>query len=379
MRNSNAQPLIAEVLTHIESGGSWQTAPHNTPAAHYADRAHLASELATLFRGPQVVALSPDLPGPNTFVTRDQYDVALLLTRDDHGQVHASANVCTHRGAQLTADGRGEGRRHTCPYHAWTFDSKGTLVGLPDAGAFPDVCPNSEGLVSLPVVERNGLIWCDPRPGTTELDEKRIDLGEFEEDIADYGVDGHRHWRTHRFELAMNWKLVIDTFLEPYHFAALHKETVGPYFIPNLCVAHRCGHHVREVLPRRTFAELATQTPEQWDLVPHTAMVYVLFPNTVFVMQIDHIETWRVTPDRHDPARCVVDLDFYIPDEPATESSERHWENNWKLTLDTVIGEDFAAMEHAQRGLSSGVIDHLRLGANEPALAMFHQSLAEAL
>ena len=382
MRNSNAQPLVAEVLRCLDEGGSWRTSPHETPASHYTDRAHLQLELDTLFRGPQVVALSPDLPGPNTFVTRDQYDVPLLLTRDAHGQVHAAANVCTHRGAQVVAPGRGQARRHTCPYHAWTYDSATTLVGVPDAGAFPDVCPGSEGLAPVPVVERDGVIWADPRPGAPAFDAaalERTDMAAFADDIVDYDIAGHRYWRTHRFDLAMNWKLVIDTFLEPYHFAALHKQTVGPYFVANLCVAHRSGPHVREVLPRKTFAEMAGQDPTDWNLVPHTAMVYVMFPNTVFVMQIDHIETWRVTPDRDDPGRCIVDLDFYIPDQPATESSERHWEKNWQLTIDTVIGEDFAAMESAQRGMASGAIDKLRLGANEPALGLFHQALADAI
>ena len=96
-------------------------------------------------------------------------------------------------------------------------------------------------------------------------------------------------------------------------------------------------------------------------------------------MQIDHIETWRVQPHPTDPGRSVCDLDFYVPDEPIAESSERHWELNWKLTIDTVEQEDFAAMAGVQRGLASGAIDQLRFGANEPAVTYFHQSLAEAL
>ena len=177
----------------------------------------------------------------------------------------------------------------------------------------------------------------------------------------------------------MNWKLVIDTFLEPYHFASLHRNTVGPFFVSNLCHAERFGHHVREVLPRQTLIDLIDTPPEVWRLEPHSALVYVLFPNTVFVMQIDHIETWRVTPDPHDPSKSTCDLDFYIPKLPETASESAHWERNWQLTIDTVIDEDFAAMARVQRGFASNAASVIHIGSNEPALGMFHTSLAEAL
>jgi hypothetical protein len=149
--------------------------------------------------------------------------------------------------------------------------------------------------------------------------------------------------------------------------------------VPNLCLADRDGFHVREVLPRRTISELADTDPSTWDIARHAALVYVLFPNTVFVMQMDHIETWRVQPHDTDPSRSVCVLDFYIPDEPASERSEQHWERNWRLTIDTVIDEDFRVMAGVQRGLSSGALDALRVGANEPALRMYHAALVEAL
>ncbi len=68
-----------------------------------------------------------------------------------------------------------------------------------------------------------------------------------------------------------------------------------------------------------------------------------------------------------------------MPDVPPTESSERHWEKNWRLTIDTVIEEDFAAMAGVQRGLASGAIDEIRVGANEPALGLFHAALHDAM
>jgi nitrite reductase/ring-hydroxylating ferredoxin subunit len=381
MRNDVAQPIVRILLEHLAEQRPWTIPSSTVPARNYADAAHLAVEREALFtRLPQVVALSPDLPQPGSTLTRDTLGFPVVLTRDDAGAVHAFANVCAHRGAQVVVDGRDCQRRLTCPYHAWTYGLDGTLVGLPDRGSFPDVRVPGSGLQRLPVHEEHGVIWLVPVIGADLADvETDPGLGAIADDIDSFDIPAHQYWRSHRFELSMNWKLVIDTFLEPYHFSSLHRNTVGPIFVANLCYADRSGRHVREVLPRKTIVELAEQPPDTWDLVPESALVYVLFPNTVLVMQIDHIETWRVVPDPTDPARSICDLDFYIPTGPMTESATRHWERNWQLTIDTVITEDFAAMAGVQRGLVSGAIDSIRIGANEPALGLFHAALGEAL
>lgn len=376
MRNLTCQPLIRTLLEHHAAGQAWRTEPTTIAADRYTSPAHLGAEKSALFRGPQVVALSADLPTAGSTLVRDHLGVPTVLTRDDAGRVHALINVCAHRAAQVVTDERACTRRLTCPYHAWTYDLGGRLVGLPDRVSFPDVEVPGPGLRPLPVLEEHGLVWVTPMPGAAL---PQAALGAFAEDFDSYDVSSHRHWRSHRFDLALNWKLVIDTFLEPYHFSSLHRNTVAPYFLANLCLADRSGSHVREVLPRPSLPALADQPPDTWDLVAHSVILYVLFPNTVFVKFDDHIETWRVHPDAVDPGRSVCDLDFYVPDVPATPSSEGHWERNWKLTIDTVEEEDFAAMAGVQRGLASGTVDHLRVGANEPALGLFHAALDECL
>jgi phenylpropionate dioxygenase-like ring-hydroxylating dioxygenase large terminal subunit len=178
-------------------------------------------------------------------------------------------------------------------------------------------------------------------------------------------------------ELDFNWKLVIDTFLEPYHFSSLHWRSIGPFILSNLCMAESFGPHVWEALPRRSMLELREQPQESWKLFPHCIVVHVLFPNTVLIMLLDHIETWRIYPRGSDPARSVCYLDYYIP--PDDTKSEEYWEKNWAQTVGTVMSEDFPAMAGIQRGLSTGVNTHLTVGSNEPALAMFERAVADHL
>lgn len=378
MRNSVCQPIVRELFDHLDRGESYKTERVDVPARDYWDPTALAAEQRRLFSGmPQAVAISADLPGPGSYLTRDLFSVPLVVIRGEDGTVGAFANVCSHRGSQVVPDGRGKGRRFACPYHGWTYDTGGDLVAVPDSASFPDVCVPGQGMPPLPAVEENGVVWVYPPGALATMPTDR--LGAIADDFDNFGIDAYRYWRSHRFELDLNWKLVIDTFLEGYHFSSLHRDTVAKFFLPNIGVAERFGHNVRAVLPRKSLLELRDQAPEDWDVVPHSAMVYLLFPSTVLVMQIDHIETWRVVPDPNDPTKSTAELDFFVPDEPPTDETELHWEKNWKVTIDTVINEDFAAMASVQRGASSGMIDTLRIGANEPGLGFFHQAYADVM
>jgi hypothetical protein len=133
------------------------------------------------------------------------------------------------------------------------------------------------------------------------------------------------------------------------------------------------------VYPRRSIDTLKEKPRAQWDLIPHCAIVYVLFPNTVLVVQIDHIEIWRSFPDTTDPGKCRVLLDFYIPEPASTEKAQRHWDANMDLTVKTVLEEDFPANAGAQAGYRADNAPDLVFGRNEPALVHFESMIARSI
>ena len=63
----------------------------------------------------------------------------MLLTRGADGEVRAFVNQCSHRGAIVVPDGIGTARRFACPYHNWTYDTKGDLVGVTDREYFGEL------------------------------------------------------------------------------------------------------------------------------------------------------------------------------------------------------------------------------------------------
>ena len=381
MEHSVQVALAAALLAHIDEGTTdyGESVFHN-PVENYTSPDRLHSELALFRNEPLFMGLSCLIPNPGDYFTEDDGAAPVLVARGEDAVVRAFLNVCRHRGSRVAEGcGASEGR-FVCPYHGWTYDLSGNLAGIPDARSFPGVAPAEHGLVQLPCTEQDGMIWVSAAPAEDKTSiNVHAHLAGLGSELAHYEPGRYHHYETRVMHQKMNWKLAIDTFLEPYHFSVLHRTTVGPIFVPNVCLFHPFGRHLRETLPRRSIESLKTEPEAEWDLVRHTAIVYVLFPNTVFVMQADHIETWRVYPVRNRVDEAKVILDFYIPEPAETEKARRHWDRNMDLTVRTVLEEDFPASEGMQRGFLSGAQNHLVFGRNEPALAYFERSVTEAV
>jgi nitrite reductase/ring-hydroxylating ferredoxin subunit len=379
MDHATQVKLTKEIFGHIDAKTTCQLDDLvSNPVSAFASAERLIREQEIMFREyGLVMGMSCHLAEPGDYMTDDFSGVPILVVRAKDGTVRAFMNVCAHRGAKVV-DGCGRSRgAFACPYHGWTYDHQGKLVGVPDPGSFDGLDMSEHGLRELPAVEKYGLIWVRPsRGGPLDVDDQ---LNGLAPELATYGLQDYHHYETRILKHKMNWKIAIDTFLEPYHFAALHATTVGPIFFPNLCLFEPYGNNLREVLPRRSIQKMRDQPEADWDLVRHTAIVYILFPNTVLVMGPDHAEIWRVYPRHNRVDECVMYLEFYIPEPATTDSARGHWDRNLDLTVRTVVEEDFPIGEGIQAGIGSGALDKVIYGRNEPALAHFQRSITAAL
>jgi nitrite reductase/ring-hydroxylating ferredoxin subunit len=379
MEHATQVALSKRIFAHLDARTTDYAASvgHNDIAAFTCLDRH-AREWEHLFLGqPQYLGLSCRIREAGDYFTNDDLGVPILVTRGQDGQARAFLNVCRHRGARLAEGCGNAGRRVSCPYHAWTYDTAGKLVGIPDRQSFDDIDPAQHSLRALPLAERHGLIYVAPRPGAP-LDLDPVFDG-LDQEFASYRFDRYHHYDTRVTRWKMNWKIAIDTFLEPYHFPVLHKTTVGPLLFPNLCVVDTFGRNLREVFPRRGIVEMRARPERDWDLIEQSAIVYVLFPNIVIVAQIDHYEIWRIYPARGRVDEVVVYLEFYIPEPATSDKAVEHWRKNLDLVLRTVETEDFPTGEGIQSGFASGAQDKVVYGRNEPALQFFEKVVAEAV
>jgi choline monooxygenase len=371
--------LARRLLDHIEHGTTdMADAVVEVPAEVYTSRARLDAELEVLFRGhPLVLCLSGALPGPGSFRTVDLCGTPVLLTRDGEGRVHAMANACRHRGVRVV-DGSGEARRFTCPFHAWTYDIQGHLVGVPVASAFEGMCREDKGLVELPVAEGYGLVVGRLRPGDpVDVDEYLgPDLvGELAMlDFADWAPYSEPH--VHRVEA--NWKVTLDTYRENYHFDYLHRTTLASYAYGGALTFDPLGPHLRNCSALRSIDELKGRREDEWhDVARHLSYQYSLFPNTCLTFDSRHIELWQILPVDVDSSE-VVHTAYRRPGLSDEEQAKLVDMAPW--ICETVVdGEDFWVAGRTEPGIRTGMLDTVVFGRNEPAPQHLHEGFTAAL
>ena len=372
-RPTPGQLALADALLRGEA--SLGSKVETLPASVYTDPERYAAEQRALFQKlPLLLAPSALLPKNNLAVAHDGYGVPLILSRDAQGEAHVMANVCRHRGTRLL-DGDGEdavpAARIVCPYHAWTYRSDGSLLGLPRADCFPGMDKDAHSLMRFRDFECGGLIWF-----SHDQEEDFAEIAMLCEDFDAFGFSAHHLYKRKTHPVAANWKLVIDAFLESYHVQRLHSSTIANFFADGITAADCIGQHQRAAVGRADY--LADVDRNDWTALRRVVTyTYQIFPNAVVIVSPDYINIMVVMPTS--VGTCLVEDFMLIPEPPQTNEAEAHWKRSWDL-LDgvTFAGEDFHAAELCYRGLSSGLLKEVQLGTLENGVSDFHAKV-EAL
>lgn len=364
--------LVRRVLAHVEARTTdHDDGPARCPVWTYADPARLEREMQALFRGlPVAIGHASSLASPGAFVTHDASGLPLLVVRGDDGALRALFNVCRHRGTRVEAAPCGKKKAFTCPYHAWSYARDGALIGVPHEHGFAGVDRRERALAPAPasVTEALGLVWLTP-PGV----DVATYLGEtIARDLDGFGIPSSHVYAPRTLTKELNWKLAIDVFLEAYHLRPTHRDSIYGLFFDNLGLVDRLGPHLRNVFPKRTIRELASQPEASWVLRRHANVLFFLFPNTFVLVEPDHSAVVHVWPAG--PTRTVMTTYTLVPELPTTDKARAYWDANDRI-LHGAIEEDFAMGESIQRGLASGANEDVVFGAFEHALTHFHREI----
>jgi phenylpropionate dioxygenase-like ring-hydroxylating dioxygenase large terminal subunit len=344
------------------------------PIARYFDSSIAAAEREQIFaRLPFVAAHSSELPSAGDFITTEYLGTPLLLVRQEDASVSALINVCRHRGARVEFERRGNRKEFVCRYHGWCYGQEGTLREVSFADGYPGINRPENGLPSLPVDERYGLIWVIPTPGEA-LDMASYLGQEIDGGIKASGISTAALRREHRWELGLNWKLVMDGFLDTQHVGFLHPQTVGPSFYPNTHVHDSFGRNTRLVVARSTIDEVRGKDADEGELKKHIGCNYNVYPATIIVVVPSHFETWTISPHPNDVAKCNVVLRFLANDLPLSELQIQSREENWSRLLEALSNEDWPTAQSIAAGLPRGHMPETLYGRNElPAQAYYKQ------
>jgi carnitine monooxygenase subunit len=283
----------------------------------YTDPARLEREREVLFRKtPLLAGLSADIPKPGDVMLFDAAGPSIIIARGKDNQVRAFLNSCRHRGTSLISEACSHRTRITCPFHGWTYDLNGKLIGLPEAQQFGPVEKSDLGLTPVPVVEWCGLIFVktDPNAEPIDIDAHVAEFGRF---LRHLDFPDAQQLENRRVPIGANWKYPLETFFESYHFPTLHPKTVANDAINHVYIEDSMGGgHEGTYIPnpRALYEQMVKQPESEWPEQPFQG-VFLLFPNTV--ISIDQIDAFPGTTTNNS-MRMLGVWSFYPGETPGT-------------------------------------------------------------
>ena len=331
---------------------------------YYVSDAVFASEQERIFENLWFCAVrSSELASPGKFRKVQVGRESVLLVRGRDGLLRAFLNVCRHRGAQLCTEAEGEVKRSLrCSYHSWTYALDGKLMAAPNIASLTDetgaaIDRYRYGLVPVALTEWLGYAWVcisdTPPPFEDVVAETTRILGDSDV-INRYGIGGLDVGHRVVYDVAANWKLIVENFMECYHCSSIHPELVG--VLPeltkgmaaqaNIGLGAQFGSEVTGFTVDGTagFDRLPGITDEQ-----DRRYYAITVKPTVFINLVpDHIVFHRMFPVS--ASRTIVECDWlYTAD---VVSSGRDVSHSVEL-FHRVNEQDFGACERTQPSMSS--------------------------
>jgi choline monooxygenase len=374
--------IVRRIFGHIDAGTTDEGDAWREPVENYVDASRFNAELATLRAYPSVFLPSAAIPNAGDRAQRVTFGVPLFAVRDRDGRARVFRNACRHRGMALVEQA-GCGHALVCRYHGWTYRLDGSLSHVPHPDAFPGLDMSARGLVEVDSREVDGLIVIGP------LATPRTDRAHDLVDAAMAALSDGSAWRdkllpaTRLFAVrpalrAMNWKVLVEQFLEGYHIRTTHKDTFYPLQYDDLNIVEPFGPNTRITFPFRNIERLRDRPESTWLVDHRVTYVYHLFPNVMvatfpnqrLVITIDPIDVDHTTVTIY--ALVSPEVAEHVSTDPDTAAGARNLLNEGGV-------EDNEMSEGVQRGLHAGANEFLEFGTHESAIGRFHATLDDRL
>lgn len=166
-----------------------------------------------------------EIPQPGDWKEHRIYDQSFIIARGKDDRIRAFVNSCTHRGNALCVAKKGHSARFTCPYHLWSFNLEGQLVGMGQPHLVGDLDKKQHGLIQVSADTLAGFIFINPDPDAMPLREYiGEDIVSF---LEPYKLDEMTPVMDVKEALECNWKVVNDAFQESYHIQGIHPELLS--------------------------------------------------------------------------------------------------------------------------------------------------------
>lgn len=315
---------------------------------------------------------------PGSYFTATVADQDLIVMRADDDSIGAFYNVCQHRGHQLL-EGAGQVRAITCPYHAWVYGIDGSLRQARNTAEMADFDLNDFSLVAVRVELMCGFVFVNLDPEASSLASQTEGL---EDELRAFcpEIDTIAFAQRDRFDVASNWKTMVDNFLECYHCAPAHRDFVDLVDMDSYSITvHGIWSSQKSQAPRTTESSAFSFEKGSVDFGYGG---WFLWPNLTFWIYPGDAQVSILQMNPAGAERTVEFQDWFCPEGSPTPQLREAMD----YQKDVLQPEDISLCESVQRGLGSHgynqgrfVVDPDRSELSEHAVHHFQLMVAEAL
>ena len=333
------------------------------PRAMYVDEATWQTERESVLYGEWFCAGRRDdlgLDVPSRVVVLDVVGESVLVSSDERGTLHASYNVCRHRGSQIlppTGGPTGSAvpcQALRCPYHSWTYGLDGRLLRAPHAGG---VDPTGLGLNPVGVETWEGFVFVHLTPESATPLAGAVSRAE--KTLGNYRLGELVTGTTTSYQVAANYKVLLENYNECYHCGPVHPE------LSRLVPAFAGGGGAldwEDGIPHRegawTFTTTGTTTRQALPGLSEAERVRhkgdLVYPNLMLSASADHVAAFVLRPRGVDRTDVTCSLLFAAEEARRTGFDPSDAGELWDL----VSRQDWAVCESVQRGMSSRSYRH---------------------
>jgi Rieske 2Fe-2S family protein len=326
------------------------------PAHYYTDTTWFDAEMDHIFAGMWINVCRIDQIGARgDFIRRDVANASVLVVGDGAGGARAFHNVCRHRGTRLCVADEGTfAGTIQCPYHAWTYDLEGRLIGAPLMDAVEGFRREAFPLRSVHCDVWDGHVFINLAAEPPPLGEQ---LGELPARFAPWHMQELRRVRRVEYDVRANWKLIVQNYNECLHCPIIHPllnqmhHYLGAANVPSTttycggAMGFKDGIETLSTDGRRRRAVLPRLGLEERGIVNY----FAIYPNMLLTLHPDYMLTLTIWPQSPERTHLISEWHFH-PDEIARpgfvyEDAVEFW--------DVTNREDWAISERSQQGISS--------------------------
>jgi phenylpropionate dioxygenase-like ring-hydroxylating dioxygenase large terminal subunit len=224
----SASPLTADEIRSL-------VRPDHVHRRAYADADVFALEQERIFGRLWIyVAHESQLRNPGDFVRTRLADFEVLVTRHADGDIYVLQNRCPHRGARICMVDRGNSSVFSCPYHAWSFRSDGTLATVPHRKSYPESFDLADPQNHMQRVGRiasyRGFVFATLNKNPAPLVDHLGPMTDVIDNLVDRAPAGEVEIADSSFtlEYSGNWKLHLENAADIFHPSFVHSSSVGP-------------------------------------------------------------------------------------------------------------------------------------------------------